>query len=77
MYVHGAPKRRVRRPGIHDAQNAMDYLVAADAKDGDPKYLVRVGVDGNLDNVSPFSTARASLLIGRLDLLRDAGRIAR
>jgi hypothetical protein len=49
MYVHGALKRRVGRPGIHDIENAMNDLVAADAENGGPENLVGIGIDDDFD----------------------------
>jgi len=58
MYVHGAPKRRVGRLGIHDVENAVDDLVAADAEDGGPENLVAVSVNDDFDKPLSFRPSR-------------------
>jgi hypothetical protein len=34
---------------VHDVENAVDDLVAADAEDGGPENLVRVGINDDFD----------------------------
>ena len=59
MYVHGTLQRRVRRLSIHDVENAVDDLVAADAEDRSTKYFLCVGINDEFDEA-----LRLSLLDG-------------
>ena len=47
MNMHGPLQHRTRSSGIHEIQNAMDHLVAADAENGCSQQSLVVGMDQN------------------------------
>ena len=67
MNVHGALQHRVRSSGVHEIENAMDDLVAPDAENGRSRMRLSLALTTIFMNpwVSPFSTARLTLTIGR------------
>ena len=67
MYVHGTLQRRVGCLSVHDVENAVDDLVAADTEDGGSENLPCVGIDDDFDEALSLSLLDdATLVIGRI-----------